>query len=307
MPFNNLGCCYKYQGDFRTAIDYFQNAVEYMGNAKELLPYGNMADCYEALGEYEKAIECYRKNVKMAPTNQYFREEIGNCYLYMERYWKSWNSYDLARNQKYFNEKMGKLWLAMGAKWVCIWYYKCQIWECEKAEKPEYLYRLGCLYMEELGEYAKAVKYFRKAAALNSNPKDQFDYKRNMARCCYMLGQYEEAKAYGEAALDYFGEKSGIMLEDYLAYKPSAAEHHEVIGWLQLCIGQVQEAETYFEAMDQVNRCKRCNHEECYRSRMCMGYLYQSCGEKKPAKEQMRKALKRNHHSEECKRALARW
>ena len=64
---NNLGCCYKYLGQFEKAIRCLEKAAECMGERKSVLPYSNMADCYEAIGDYRKAIWCYEEDLKMFP------------------------------------------------------------------------------------------------------------------------------------------------------------------------------------------------------------------------------------------------
>lgn len=61
---NNIGCLYKYDGEYEKAIPFFKRAIYYMyrENRKEPVAahYGNLAHTYELMGEYELAARTYR-------------------------------------------------------------------------------------------------------------------------------------------------------------------------------------------------------------------------------------------------------
>lgn len=61
---NNIGCLYKYAGEYEKALPYFKRAVYYMYREEKKEPsavhYGNLAHVYELLGEYALAAKTYR-------------------------------------------------------------------------------------------------------------------------------------------------------------------------------------------------------------------------------------------------------
>lgn len=61
---NNIGCLYKYDGEYEKALPFFKRAIYYMyrENKKEpvAIHYGNLAHTYELMGEYKLAAETYR-------------------------------------------------------------------------------------------------------------------------------------------------------------------------------------------------------------------------------------------------------
>ena len=121
-----------------------------------------------------------------------------------------------------------------------------------------------------------------------------------------MLGEYGKAKEHGETALACFQKSGQGTMEDYLGYRPLAPERLAAMGWLMLCTGRTEDARGYFLAMENASRCRHCTYRECYKGRMCMGYLYESNGRVDLAKEEFMKALQRNPHSRECRQALKR-
>lgn len=305
---NNLGCCYKYLGQFEKAIGYFEKAVEYMGEKKDILPYSNMADCYEGLGDYQKAIECYRKDLEMFPDRLGFWEEIGDLYSYMGQYKNALDAYEKSKDKdEWYNDyysKVGNVWLKSGDRKKCIHYYKKGIRVVSGMEKARRLYDLGQLYCDVLQEYQMAIYYFKKAININSDQTDLFDYERYIAKACYLRKDYEEAKKHAQNALTCFKHSDQGELEDYLAYKPYAPARAATMGWLYLCMGKTEEAVRYFRSMEQMQRCKQCRYQKCFESRLYMGDFYASRGEYDKALQEYQNTLERNPHCEEAQAAI---
>lgn len=65
FAYNNIGCLYKYMGEYEKALPYFKRAIYYMYREGKAEPtavhYGNLAHTYELLGEYGLAAGIYRR------------------------------------------------------------------------------------------------------------------------------------------------------------------------------------------------------------------------------------------------------
>ena len=114
--FNNIGCCYKYMGQYEKAIEYFRRSVECMEKRENVLPYSNMADCYEALEQYDKAVECYQADLKMFPDRKVFWSEIGSLLSYMGRYDEAKSAFEKAGESSDYYKDMADLLFRQGKK-----------------------------------------------------------------------------------------------------------------------------------------------------------------------------------------------
>lgn len=305
---NNLGCCYKYMGQFERAITCFEKAVEYMGDKRDILPYSNMADCYEALGQYQKAIECYRRNLEIMPGDIEFWMEIGDMYYYMNQLDKALEAYENTRTRsechREYYSKVGNVWIKRGDRKKGISYYKRGIRTAVGSDKARYLYQLGQLYTDELLDFKKGIYYLKHAAQLSENSLERFDCERYLAKSYYRLGDKRNAKKHAQKALQHFDDSKQGTPEEYIAFRPYAPIHLEHFGWLYLCLGDVKRAEEYFKRMEKVNRCKTCRYKECYESQLYMGDLFFTQGNTELAEAAYRETLKRNPHCNEASAAL---
>lgn len=300
---NNIGCCYKYMGQFEKAIEYFEKSVRAMGENHEVLPYSNMADCYEALRDYEMAIDCYKKDLEMFPERLGFWEEIGDLYTYMEKYDEAEEAYKKAGNSTLKN--IGDMWLKRGNKKKCLQYYKKALALATSADDiSERLCDIGELYMGDLMEYKKAISYFKRALKKTTDPYNKYDCERYMARSYYMMGDYKNAKIHAQASLEYFEKSGNGEIEDYVNYAPYSPARLASFGWIYLCIGMKDKAIEYYNKMDKITRCRSCRHKECFESRLYMGRFYESRGDYSKALEELNKALERNPHCGETMYAI---
>lgn len=67
---NNLGCIYKYTGQYEKALSCFKKAIRYMDDEPNVYPYGNLGHTYEKMGEYALAAEVYQKQIKLFPNTK---------------------------------------------------------------------------------------------------------------------------------------------------------------------------------------------------------------------------------------------
>lgn len=303
---NNLGCCYKYLGQFEKALECLKKAVEYMGDDRDILPYGNMANCYEALGRYQEAIACYREGLAIYPGNMNFWMEIGDLYSYMNRFDEALEAYGHARQREEIHRdyyrKIGNVWIKKGDKRRGIGYYKKGIRTASGEEKARQFCKLGELYMEELLDYKKGISCFKRAMEFTSYYSEKFDYERNIAQCFCLMGDRTSARKHAQNALKYFKNSDQGTQAEYINYKPFTPVRLGIFGWLYLCLGEDKKAEKYFQRMEGVCRCKQCHYRKCFESRLYMGAFYLLQGRTGEAEKAYREALERNPH---CSEALS--
>ena len=301
IVWNNMGCSYKYLKQYEKAIECCEKAISIMGEKKDRMPYRNLADCYKALGEKEKAIECYQKGLEITPDYSYFWEEIGDLYYELGQLDQALEAYAHTSDRNKHYSDIGDVWLKRGDVKKCIAYYLKGIEKGEGSVKVNRLSRLGCLYMEELWEFEKAAKYFKKAIKLETDPYELFDYERYLARAYYMMGRMEKAKEHARSSLKNF-KKSGRKEEDYLEFRGYAPARLASFGWIYLCLGDAEKAKQLFRKMAEIMRCKSCRFKGCYESFLYMGYVYLGQGNRKLALEQFRKASQLNpdHNEARC-------
>jgi tetratricopeptide (TPR) repeat protein len=296
---NNLGCCYKYLGQTGKAITCFQKAEHHRGSYKTVLPYSNMADCYEMQSEYEKAIACYQKALRVDNTYSNFWMEIGKLYTYLGRYEDALKIYR-QKGHPDSCQKMGDLWMQRGDAAQCIKYYKKWVQQADGAEKARRLLEMGRLYADEMGEYRKAARSFRRALTFTQNPKTCFQIERSLAKAYYFLGDSQKAGKHAELAKSHFEHSGQGTEENYIKYKPYRPIHLKEMAWLYVCLGDMAKAQEYFMQMEQCYRCRTCRHEKCYESRLYQGDLYRLQGKTEAARREYQTALERNPHSREA-------
>ncbi|MCI9103441.1 MAG: tetratricopeptide repeat protein [Lachnospiraceae bacterium] len=301
IVWNNMGCSYKYLKQYEKAIQCCRKAIAIMGEKKDRMPYRNLVDCYKALGDKEKAIACYKKGLEITPDYAYFWEEIGDLYYELGRFEEALEAYSHTKERNKHYSDVGDVWLKRGKLKKCIACYKQGIAEAEGSVKVSRISSLGDLYLEELWDFSRAVKCYKQAVELESDPYELYDYERYLARAYYMMGKEKEAKKHARRSLEYF-KKSGRNEEDYLAFKAYAPARMASFGWIYLCLGEQEKAVKLFGGMTQVIRCKSCQYQDCFESFLYMGYVYFGQGEWEKALEQFEKAYRLNpdHNESRC-------
>lgn len=305
---NNLGCCYKYLGEFEKAIGYFEKAAEYMEDDPDILPYSNMADCYEALGDYQKAINCYLKNLSMFPDRRKTWEEVGKLYSYMGKYKEALEAYESMNTLNEWTDDyytgIAAVWMKMGDPKKSVSCYKKAIRALNGVKRAECYYSLGQTYCDERMDYKKAIYCFKKAININPDLYDVFNYERYMAKAYYLMKDYQEAKKHAQQALSCFQNSDEGEWEDYLAYKPFAPARTATMGWIYLCLGKKEDAVQCFRSMENMTRCRQCRYQKCFESSLYMGDFYASEGELEKALAEYEEALRRNPHCDEAIAAI---
>lgn len=287
---NNLGCCYKYKGQFEKAIGYFEKAVQCMEESKSLLPYSNMADCYEALGDYRKAIRCYEKDLEMFPEYTVFWKEIGLLYSYLKEYDRAEDAFGRMKKNEGFYGKMGDLWFRRGDPKRGLKEYKAAVHWADQGKKAKYLYELGDAYLENLEDYAKAAVFYKRAIAASSDHGELFDYERSLSRAYYCMGRFPQAAEHAKKALEHFRLSGRGTETDYVSYGPYKPAREGTMGWVYLAMGERDKGLKLFEQMDQGYRCKACRFQGCYEKYLFLGLYYEAMGDDEQALLAYRKA-----------------
>jgi len=159
---NDRGVEFYKRGEYATAIDYYDKAIEINPGYK--YPWYNKSVAFDALRKYEEAIECADKAIEIDPDYGQPWYSKGNCYDSLGKYEEALKCYDKA--------------LAIDPLFTGAWNNKASVLiELEKYEEatgccnkaveldPSYTYgwyNLG-ICLEELGNYKEALSAYDKA------------------------------------------------------------------------------------------------------------------------------------------------
>lgn len=289
--FNNIGCCYKYMGQFERAIEYFNRAQECLGEKKSVLPYSNMADCYEALGDYRKAIECYEKDLELFPDRDTFRVEIGQLYTYLGEYENALKYFEMVPDDEDYYTNISEVYVYQNKYEEAVRILKKGIEQAKGEDKTTAFYELACYYKNYKYDFPKAEYYFKKALSHAGTEYKLYETEWRLAELYFRMGRLEDAKLYGERGLEHFRRSDRGTEEDYLGYgeyRPARLMRH---GWLYIAAGETEKGLDYFRQMLSCTRCRQCRHRECFESYLYLGWYCEAVGEPEKALEYYQKGL----------------
>ena len=200
---NNLAGVYKDQGDYESALEYYEKdleiSVKILGSdhPDTATTYNNMALVYDAQGDYEKALEYYDKALEvreraLGSDHPYTAETYNN----MAVVYKEQGDYDKAL--EYYDKALEVNESVLGSD--------------HPATATTYN-NMGSVYRKQ-GEYEKALEYYSKAIevaerTLGNGHPDTATMYNNMAVVYKVQGEYEKALDYYEKALTVFKAKLG--------------------------------------------------------------------------------------------------
>lgn len=306
--YNNIGCCYKYMGEFEKAIEVFQKSADCMSDDdKSVLPYSNMADCYEAMGKYREAIECYEKDLKMFPDRNSMWEEIGDLYTYLGEYEKAIEVYrkleepgDYAVNRGFICDQKDRITGAF--LWRLL-----SVFQSKPAERTNRLVRLVDTYADWK---PKAAIFWGKIVEPHLDSTNYFklaDFDRDMARQYFLLGKSEKAKEYAAKAMENFKkDTAGTTEEDYLGHGYYAPARYLNLAWTYLLLGDQERGLEYMEMADQIKRCRLCRHKGCYEKYLYRGLYRETTGDLTGAVEDYETAREMNPNYKALTRLLTK-
>ena len=304
--YNNIGCCYKYMGQFEKAIECLQKAVECMGESKSVLPYSNMADCYEALGDYKKAIWCYEEDLKMFPDRKTFRREIGLLYQYLEDYDNALRYFQMEPELDDYYDDVAFVYFLQGKTKEAVKTYVRGINKATKENRCRRLCDLAYFYREMLGDFKKAEGYYKRALAAAQTADDQRETEWKLAYLYFRKGRKLDARIYALRSIEHFKKSDSGTEEDYLAYLSYRPARLMRFGWLYICMGETEKGLDMLRQMTGCGRCRQCRHQGCYESYQHLGMYYEATGDYEKARENYEKACELNQHGIATRIALKR-
>lgn len=304
--YNNIGCCYKYMGQFVKAIECLQKAVECMGESKSVLPYSNMADCYEAMGDYKKAIWCYEEDLKMFPDRKTFRREIGLLYQYLEDYDNALRYFQMEPELDDYYDDVAFVYFLQGKTKEAVKTYVRGINKATKENRCRRLCDLAYFYREMLGDFKKAEGYYKRALAAAQTADDQRETEWKLAYLYFRKGRKLDARIYALRSIEHFKKSDSGTEEDYLAYLSYRPARLMRFGWLYICMGETEKGLDMLRQMTGCGRCRQCRHQGCYESYQHLGMYYEATGDYEKARENYEKACELNQHGIATRIALKR-
>lgn len=297
---NNIGCCYKYKGEFEKGIEELQKAADCMtDDNKSVLPYSNMADCYEALERYEEAADCYERDLALFPDWNSLYDDLGNLYAYLGDEEKAMNAYkkleekgEISANRAYLHQRKGNHLRA-------LFWRKVSQWETEKTDGAKRWEKIADIYTEW---NPKTAVFWLKAALRHIDPsasRYRESCELSLARQYYLLGKKKEAKIHAERYMEQFKlEYKGVTLEDYLAYGSYAPARFLNLAWYYIALGEKEKGREYIDRAGQITRCRQCRRRECYEKYYFRGLFKETEGDLAGAMEDYRKGKEVNPEEE---------
>ena len=294
--YNNMGCCYKYLGQFEKGIECLEKAAECMGDSKSVLPYSNMADCYEALGDYKKAIWCYEKDLEMFPDRKVFRKEIGLLYQYLEDYDNALKYFEMEPDLDDYYDNIASVYFLQGKKKAAIKMYEEGIRKAPKENKCKRFDDLAYFYKEILKDFKKAEWYYKKALAAAVTEDDLHETEWKLASLYFRMGKKTDARLHAVSAMEHFKKSDSGTEENYLNYKSYAPARLMRFGWIYICLGEVEKGLAMFRDMLVSLRCRQCRYKGCFEGYQYLGMYYEAVGNHEKAYENYKKAFELNDH-----------
>lgn len=261
---NNLGCCYKYMGQFKTAIKYFKKAAAGMDEEKSLLPYNNMAHCYESLGQYQEALHCYQENLKLFPDKISVWEDIGDLYVYQGDYHNAIKAYEKIKTQNNYALCIANIHERNGDIKKALWCYINGIHNAHLkkngniAESWSNLADFAVLHYPAMAAFA-----YKRAIKGCKDQEGKFWYEQKLSTHYYRSRKFAKAKHHAGKALKKF-KKTGKEEADYVEYPSIAPARLRTMALLYMALGDYETCERYFEKMSEIPRCRICRRPGCY-------------------------------------------
>lgn len=296
---NNMGCCYKYLGQFEKAVECLNKALECMEeDEKSVLPYSNMAGCYEAMKDYEKAIWCYKKDLEDFPDRDSFKVEIGKLYTYLGDYRKALTYLNMVPNDEDYYDNVSDVYYLQGKPKDAARFLERGVRDAKNGTaKADAYVKLGGYYADYERNYKKAEYALKKALSLETREKELHDIEWLFAMLYFRMGKRKDAKLHAKRSLEHFEKSRWAREDDYLNYgefRPARLMRH---GWAYIALGETEKGLRMLKDMLTCTRCRQCRYPGCYEAFLYLGWYYEAVGDVKKATECYEKGLEYNEHS----------
>jgi len=295
--YNNIGCVYKWKGEYDKAISYYKQAVEHLGNDTSILPYKNLADCYEALDDFLTAIEYQLKALAGSPEDKSILKELGFLYYYAGDYENSLKYFNKNPEHEDYYTYIGDVYFKQGNLRQALAAYKNGVRQASSDQKADRYSSLAGYYKDQLLDFNRAANCYAKAISLEKDEDDLHELEWELASVFFRMGRREDAKKHARKSLEHFSRTKYISEEAYLNYRPYRPARLFRHGWIYICLGETEKGLSMFRQMTECTRCKGCRHKACFDAYLFLGFYYEAVGDYKTALENYRRALEANTSS----------
>lgn len=266
-PYNNIGFAYIIMGEFEKAIEYYDKAIELIGDS-DMLPYLNKAEVYRAIGQFDKAIELYKLIASKRNNPNAENENLLETYKQMG----NWKEALKIVSKIYENDRegeldylldSGELYALVGEQKKSLSLYKKAI-KKNKAIAKAYL-RMGEFYLYVAKKPKKALEYFIKAHSIAKSFDSENIEKalKGTINALYELGSQSEGKKYLEQLYKFYNNKYGCV-ENYLNYPRFKKARLYSIAISNFYVGDYDKVRQYMEIMKQTPKCSYCTYRTCF-------------------------------------------
>lgn len=283
--YNNMGCCYKYLGEYDKAIELLEKSaeiVERTGIIKSL-PYSNLADVYEITRQYKKAIECYVKALRIDRERIHFYQEIGGMYLHLKDYENAIKYFEILgekRGGKRHMIKIGDCYAVQRNLKKAKQCYELAISErIENLASAYDLYNEYAEHMVDIFEYKDAIRRLeqieKSVAKLGTkiSARSQARHWLIKARAYHMLHKGAKAAECAKKAKAFY-LTGAVSEEAFLNYAMERPWRMARIGECYMYMGEGEKALEIFRRMSGCQRCTHCREPKCYEGLRDMGIYY---------------------------------
>lgn len=283
--YNNMGCCYKYLGEYDKAIQCLEKSAEIVEQTELLktLPYKNLADVYEILRQYDKSVEYYKKALQIDPKRIHYYQEIGTMYAHLGDYENAIKYFTLLgekRGNKRHLIKLGDCYAVQKKLKKAKEYYELAI--LDKIEDLAVVYDLYNEYAEHMAdifEYKDAIKRLdqieKSVAKLGTEVSANVQARHWLikARAYYMLHKGTKAAECAKKAKEFY-LTDAVSEEAFLNYAVERPWRMARIGECYMYMGETDKAFALFKEMGACQRCTHCREPKCYEGLRDMGIYY---------------------------------
>lgn len=293
IPYMNIGCVYKYMGEFEKALAAFEKAAELSGKSPSLKIYGNLGDCYERMGNKEKAVEMYLKNLELFPGNQGTVDDIVNIYNEMGQYNKAIKILEKAyeKGSKSYFKELASIYLNAGEITKGIYTFKKVL--SKEREDVDALEGIGDAYYYFKNKPLKAINYYENA--LKSAAQKSSKYRgliKVIMEIYFTLGRFQETEKYFVLYMESL-EAENWGTQGYFNKKdPYMASRLQKIASVYLYSGRIEKAKEYLGLLKNQEKCRSCVHGHCYEIDLLEVLIAEYEGNKEKALMHLKKAEK---------------
>lgn len=326
--YNNLGCALLKLRRIDEAIPPLEHAIE-MDEKRDHLPYLNLAECYIVKKEFDKAINVYNKMIKLFSNLGGYRDNIAKLYCRKGEYQKAvkyyekmleegkesnkpYNLLDKLKNDKSKNLRYEKI-LGLYCDIADVYrqsgdisraenYYKKVLDWWKRPIRPEIsiksLVRIAEYYRDsgQLKKASKMIDYaLEKLSADKIHSRERREAEFAAMTIAFELGEKYKTRSkceiYLDEVKDSFGNIDKLLCD--LRYRPMWSYN---IGIVKLCMGELRDADSYFEQMRQCKLCVVCESTDCFEYYFGMGLLAELSNQYDKAMVLYKKAIELKGH-----------